>query len=321
MTTGADFRDEIERYLNVRPDKVTVHEELSDFFCINRGDVVLVDNHHYVISGTAREDGFGIDDEPKHWVKYAYDISTGERKIIKLVFLEQFDMRYGDCVIRCFRSPAKEGRALDSVRGHQHFMQGRTVHAGADGEVRIIDYIKGKTLFKKIEGCSGSHEGYVKNSLPSLLQLFIPCLRALDFLHSAGLRHGDVRTDHLILDSDSGQLRWIDFDYDFVFNEAPYAVDLLGIGNILSDLVGKGESTIYNLRFDKDLAGVLEGLEPGDFSMVEPGRLMNWRKLYPYIPEELNRILMFFSAGAELYYESAAEIAEDLQEAVNSTMI
>ncbi len=318
MSTGMDFRDEVEKYLNVRPETVTVHENVSDFFAINRGDIVLIDGRHYLISGTAREGSFGIDDEPKHWVKYAYDLSTGERKIIKLVFLEQFDMKYGDCVIRCFRSPAKEGRALESVKGHRHFMQGYTVGADMDGEIRIIDHIKGKTLSSIIENIRRPHEAYFKEFLPSLLQLFIPCLEALYFLHRAGLRHGDVRTDHLILDSDSEQLRWIDFDYDFVFSESPYAVDLLGIGNILSDLVGKGESTIYNLRFDKSLASAIERLEPGDFSMVEPGRLMNWRKLYPYIPEELNRMLVLFSAGAELYYESAAEIAEDLQGAVNS---
>jgi serine/threonine protein kinase len=200
-------------------------------------------------------------------------------------------------------------------------MQGYTIGTGRDGDIRIIEYIKGKTLFDKIENVRRPHEAYFTESLPSLLRLFIPCLEALDFIHSAGLRHGDIRTDHLILDSETEHLRWIDFDYDFVFNEAPYAVDLLGVGNILGDLVGKGQSTIHNLRFDKKLAGSLEKLEPGDFSMVEPGRLMNWRKLYPYIPEELNRILMLFSAGAELYYESVAEIAEDLQEAMNSIMV
>jgi hypothetical protein len=318
MTTGTDFSDEVEKYLNVRPETVTVHEDVSDFFSISRGDIILIDGRDYLVSGTAREKSFGIDDEPKHWVKYTYDLSTGERKIIKLVFLEQFDMKYGDCVIRCFRSPAKEGRALDVVRGHRHFMQGHTIDTGAEGEIRIIEYIKGKTLFDEIETIRRPHEAYFHESLPSLLKLFIPCLHALDFLHGTGLRHGDVRTDHLILDRDSGQLRWIDFDYDFVFREAPYAVDLLGIGNIVCDLIAKGESNIHNLRCDSGLAGALEKLEPGDFSIVEPSRLMNWRKLYPYVPEELNRVLMFFSAGAELYYESAAEVAEDLQGALAS---
>ncbi len=318
MSARTDLQDEVEKYLNIRPASVTIHEEVSDFFSINRGDIVLLDGHHYVISGTARERSFGLDEEPKYWVKYAYDVSTGKRKIIKLVYLEQFDLKYGEHVVRCFRSPAKEGRALECVRGHVHFMQGRTIAAERNKEVRIIDHISGKTLLDKIETHPGPHEAYFRELLPSLLQLFVPCLTALDSLHRLGIRHGDVRADHLILARETGRLRWIDFDYDFIFDEAPLALDLLGVGNILSELLGKGERTIHNLRFNPALAQAMEDLSPEDFSPVEPTRLMNWKKLYPYVPDKLNRVLMHFAAGTERYYESAAEIAEDLADATAS---
>jgi hypothetical protein len=45
---------------------------------------------------------------------------------------------------------------------------------------------------------------------------------------------------------------------------------------------------------------------------------MNWRKLYPYIPEKLNHVLMHFSEGAELYYDCVTEIVEDLADAMSS---
>ncbi len=40
---------------------------------------------------------------------------------------------------------------------------------------------------------------------------------------------------------------------------------------------------------------------------------MNLRKLFPYIPESLNLILMHFAQGAEVFYETTEEILEDLR--------
>ena len=313
-----DLRSEVEKYLNTRPTNLTIHERLRDFFSINRGDIVLLDNHYYVISGNARERSFGLDDEPKHWVKYAYDVSTGRRKVIKMVYLEQFDLKYGEYLIRCFRSPAKEGRALETVKGHPHFMQGLTVKTDENGEVRIIDFITGTSLLSEIEDYRRSHEAYFHEFLPFLFDLFLPCLRALQTLHDAGIRHGDVRSDHVLLDRETAKLRWIDFDYDFIFTEAPFGIDLLGIGHVLSELVGKGERTVHNLRRLPTLAPRIGSLTADDYSVVQSTRLMNWRKLYPYVPEKVNRVLMHFAAGSEIYYESVAEIVEDLGDALES---
>jgi hypothetical protein len=44
-------------------------------------------------------------------------------------------------------------------------------------------------------------------------------------------------------------------------------------------------------------------------------RVANLKKIYPYIPESLNRVLMHFSAGAQVYYEKTEELLEDLGEA------
>jgi hypothetical protein len=44
-------------------------------------------------------------------------------------------------------------------------------------------------------------------------------------------------------------------------------------------------------------------------------RVANLKKIYPYIPESLNRVLMHFSAGSQVYYETTEELLEDLGEA------
>jgi hypothetical protein len=59
-------------------------------------------------------------------------------------------------------------------------------------------------------------------------------------------------------------------------------------------------------------------LGSNDFSVIVNTRLMNWRKVYPYIPVKLNRVLMHFSRGAELFYESISEIVEDIGDAMAS---
>lgn len=49
-----------------------------------------------------------------------------------------------------------------------------------------------------------------------------------------------------------------------------------------------------------------------DFSILDKWRFINLRKFYPYLPQMLNDVLMHFSRGAEMYYESVDEIIEDL---------
>ena len=44
-------------------------------------------------------------------------------------------------------------------------------------------------------------------------------------------------------------------------------------------------------------------------------RVANLRKIYPYIPESLNRVLLHFSEGANLFYDAADQLLEDLAEA------
>jgi urate oxidase len=53
-------------------------------------------------------------------------------------------------------------------------------------------------------------------------------------------------------------------------------------------------------------------LTPQDRNIVFHHRLANLKKVYPYVPESLNRILLHFSVGANWYYEHVDQLMEDL---------
>ncbi|MCP4750034.1 MAG: protein kinase, partial [Proteobacteria bacterium] len=145
----------------------------------------------------------------------------------------------------------------------------------------------------------------------------VKAFEAILFLHTNGFRHGDIRNDHLILESDTGNYVWIDFDYDFESSENPFALDLFGMSNVLLYALGKGLHLYYSITHEPKKYGDLKDrLEVSDFSLLEPSRFLNLRKIYPYIPKLLNDIVMHFSEGADMYYESAYEMIEDLKRCV-----
>ena len=290
--------------------QVEVHTDTTDFYRVNAGDVVLVEDERFLVGNNTREGRFGLDDEVKHWVKRATDLATGERKIIKLSFHERFDAHIGGIRFECFRSPHKESRILDLTRGNPNFMQGHTRLDAAGNPVRILDIVNGRCLPDQISSLPCSHEEYFHTTFPAVLDNFIGAARALALLHAHGEKHGDVRRDHLFATHDTGAFCWIDFDYNFVQRENIYGLDLFGLGNILIYLAGKGDATIVDLR--DHAPDVFATLYWEDLSLVWQNRVANLRKVYPYIPKELNEILLYFSNNATIYYERADQMIDDL---------
>ncbi len=120
-----------------------------------------------ISSGTTSAKGrFGIDDEQKFWVKRARNLLTGDVKILKWVFKERFNARIGNLVFECVRSPQKEARILELVRGRPEFMQGETVLDSAGNQLRILDYIRGKTLGQLTPEMGEGPRGFFLSLLP-----------------------------------------------------------------------------------------------------------------------------------------------------------
>jgi hypothetical protein len=295
-----------------------VFSDTSDFFAIYSGDEIIAGGERYAVFGHERERRFGIDD-PKFWVKKAKKIQSGEKKLIKLSYFETFVVTVGGVPIRCFRDPDKESSILELVKGHPHFMQGISFKDIKNNNIRVLDIVLGPNLFVQIGSITTDHHTYFHTVLPDILKHLLASFDGIQLLHANGFRHGDIRNDHIIVERQTGNYVWIDFDFDFDAPENPFSLDIFGLGNLLIYAVGRGFHTVHSIHNDPRTYGDLfDRLEPGDFSLLDKWRFVNLRKLYPYIPPMLNDILMHFSQQAEVYYESAGEISEAISGYIES---
>jgi hypothetical protein len=306
------LRERIEAVTGRTVDRTpTVTDDTSAYMSISTGTVLSLEGSHYFVTGEAKEGRFGIVEQPKFWVKYAYDLEDGTRKVIKLVFHEQFTTALGAFKVRCRRDPDKESRILELTTGDERFMQGRTVRDRAGNNVRVLDHIRGKSLYSHVVMLDQPHEVYFHETLPGILSNVAGCIEAIAVLHAHGEQHGDVRNDHIIIERDTGRYRWIDFDYSV--NYLDY--DVWSMGNILTYAVGKG------IRTCKEAIGILSArgrspaaVTPDDALLFFKYRMANLRKVYPYIPKELNELLMRFSTSTLDFYENLGKMAQDLRD-------
>jgi hypothetical protein len=310
-----DLRERIARWIGPErvPKQFSIITDTSDFFRVDYDDVVLLGDKPYLIRNNEREGRFGIDDQQKYWVKRARDLSNGSVKIIKLVFHERFEAKVGGIVFDCYRSPKKEAKILDLTRDHPRFMHGFSISDTSDNIIRVIEFIKGKTFADSILMLGKDHEDYFHNHLRFVLDEFIDLVKAIRFLHERGEKHGDIRRDHILKDEETGNCRWIDFDFNYLHKENMFGYDLFGLGNILAYLVGRGDVTAQDLR--QRASPAFGCLTADDMNIVFNNRVVNLRKLYPYVPEALNYILLHFSVGADTFYDNTDQLLNDLQEA------
>ncbi|MBV5318173.1 MAG: hypothetical protein JZU50_10235 [Desulfobulbaceae bacterium] len=297
-----------------RPSRVFT--DTTDFTSIDYGDIIAAEGRYFLITSYTKEGRFGVDEQIKPWVPKVEDLATGRNYIVKLVFKETFDMRLGQLTVTCYRSPEKEARILELVQGQPHFMQGETLLDAVGNLVRVLAPVCGNRLDKVIHSES-SHRDYFSKELPQILEQFLSSLQAIGFLHRNGFRHGDIRRDHIFVDRNTGIYYWIDFDYDFYLPEKPFALDLFELGNILIYLTGRGDYHPREVLADPTMgAAVVQALTPADFSLLSQNRIVNLQKLFPYIPDILNNILLHFSAGADVFYETVEELYTDLSTAL-----
>ncbi len=294
------------------PKKLNIIIDTSDFYKVDYDDVIILEDRPYLIRNYKKEGRFGISDQPKFWVKSAIDLITKDTKIIKMVFHEKFKARIGDLTFNFFRSPGKEARILSLVKGHPKFMQGFGVKDSAGNIIRVIDNIPGKTI-ESITDLGKNHEDYFWNYFPSVLDDFMELIKAIGFLHENGENHGDIRRDHILKDIHDGNYKWIDFDYTYSHGESIVNYDLFGLGNILIYLAGRGDVITHDLR--KKNQALFNQLSHDDLNIIFQNRVANLRKIYPYIPDVFNFILLHFSSGANIFYDNASQIIHDLGEA------
>ncbi len=283
-----------------------VVRDTSNFIAIDRGDVVDLAGHPYLVVGHEREGRFGIDDQPKYWVKRAVSLRTGRTHVLKLVHHESFSTEVHGHHHACERSAAKEAKVLELVRGHPNFMHGTAVLDEAANLVRVIDFIEGKTLLEHVGGLAMSHEEYVASALPPLLAEVYDCVDGIAFLHAHELCHGDIRNDHVILDDRTGRARWIDFDY----TRPSLEFDVWSLGNVLNCVLAKGFVTFHELR--RSRPDLLARVGAEDASVFFPHRVMNVDRIHPLLPSCLARLLRRFAQGDCVRYEGVDQLRDEL---------
>jgi serine/threonine protein kinase len=318
MYSESDIRDMLVKVvdLNKVPKKLRIIYNTTEFFHLDYDDILILQDRPYFIRNCCKEGRFGIGEQDKYWVRRAIDLSSGQLKIIKMVYHENFNIKIGNVSIDFVRSPRKEGRVLNKVKGHQNFMQGITLIDDAGNIIRVADFIVGKSWHEIIPGLGKDHKDYYYNYFPQVLSEFIELITAMGFLHSHGELHGDIRVDHILKEATSGINKWIDFDYSYMMHgESHFGFDLFGILDVLVYLVGRGHVTLHNLS--QLLRGAdLKTLDlyQDDLNVFVKGRIVNLRKVYPYISERLNSILLHVSIGHDDFYDSTGQIVHDLKE-------
>ncbi len=291
--------------------RIQVFEDTTEFMAIDAGHILRLNGNDYIITGHAREGRFGIDDQPKFWVKNCIDLTTGTRKVIKLVFQETFDNKVGETVYRFSRSGEKEAAVLAAMRNHPHFMQGSSVRDTAGNMVRILDFIAGSSLYDHLRRLPMSHRQYMDTEFFPIMKNFMACVRAIAELHEKGLHHGDIRADHIIINHQTRQYVWIDFDYAVDIPE----YDTLCLGNVLLQVAGKGRHTIHNIQDNPEAYPDFGGtLYIEDMSLMFKYRVANLQRLFPHIPDNLNKILLRYCVGGADPYKTAVGLLADLSE-------
>lgn len=285
--------------------------DTTDFMNIRPGHVIHLGEWFYLVERDMKEGRFGIDDQPKFWVKKAVELESGQDKVLKLAFHEEFSIRIGLLRMRCYRDPLKEGKLLELVRGDARFMQGWPEKDERGNPVRVIDFIRGRNLYRYLSDLQMDHHTYFDTVLPGVLRKLVD---AITMIHRHGYNHGDIRNDHILIESGTDQFRWI--DYDFCQDIPDF--DIWSLGNVLLYVVGKGERTFHDLEAGRLKLAAGESLTKQDASAFFAHRIMNLGKLFPWIPSELNDILMRFSYGTQVFYETAQDLLDDLRPVVQS---
>jgi hypothetical protein len=130
------------------------------------------------------------------------------------------------------------------VDGNLNFMQGHSVKDSAGNIIRIIEDITGKTFADFILELGSGHEDYFYNYFPAVLDEYIELVKAIQFLHNRGEKHGDIRRDHILKEKQTGKCRWIDFDFNYLHKENMFGYDLYGLSNMLVYLDELKSSTV-----------------------------------------------------------------------------
>ncbi|NEP84810.1 MAG: hypothetical protein F6K39_45925, partial [Okeania sp. SIO3B3] len=112
--------------------------------------------------------------------------------------------------------------------------------------------------------------------------------------------------------SGTNQLKWIDFDYNYTYQgrENIFGYDIFGLGNVFTFITARGDVLIEDLQ--KNKPNIYNQININDRNIIFRNRVVNLKKIYPYIPQELNLILLHFGINANMFYLNTGEFLSSL---------
>jgi len=291
----SDIRERFRMFVGRdAPRNLVIHSDTTEFMGIERDHVIQIEGRWFAVQGNAYEGRFGIDDQPKFWVKSTVDLADGSRKFLKLVFLEEMISTLGPLTYRCMRSPEKEALILDIMSGDRRFMQGCSLKDDRGNIVRVLDFIKGMNVYQYLTSLKIPHPEYFEKHFPGLFARMISSVEAIALLHRNNVCHGDIRNDHILIEKHTGDFRWIDFD----LRQVSLDFDVWSLGNIIFLVAAHEDVTFHRLERGEIPGALRTEITSEDSLAFFPHRVANLQKLFPYIPDNLNRILMKYSTRA-----------------------
>jgi len=101
-------------------------KDTADFFRVDYDDIVVLGGVPYLVRNNEREGRFGLEDPAETLGQARHRPEDRKGQDFKMGFLEKFTSRIGGLVYECVRSPLKEARILNIVRGRPR------LHAGGE---------------------------------------------------------------------------------------------------------------------------------------------------------------------------------------------
>ena len=192
-----------------------------------------------------------------------------------------------------------------------HFVNGQTFEDSKGNIVNIFEHIEGETLHEVIQGIKVGHREYFKDHFPDLALKLLDLARALQELHERlKITHSDIHLKNIIIQDGTRKPFLIDYDFP-IMSERYSDIEELGLSLLdlaLKSTCAEGSHTLYD--FPK--------LEFTGGELWDEEVILNARKIYSYIPEDINNILLRFADDCENRYKTASEFADDLEKALRN---
>lgn len=234
------------------------------------------------------------------------------------------DLESGKSVVLKFQGKGKKCSGYErdffaKVPSHDNIVRGYSL-VDESGDILIVtEFTEGEKLQDYLSEFGVDHKRYFLESFPEILNNFMGAIRGVEHIVKNGF-YNEFAIYHIWIDKKTG--RYILFDFDLPSTELSKlqalkdleSSTISNIGGSLCEIVAPLGIYEYEAVHDEEMYFDELGITDADFN--EYNLLVDLQKVYPYIPDELNKILLRFGRDASNPYTSISELYSDLESVV-----